>query len=138
MPPILAIVLQAPITVVLMEVGYSYEVNMWTKLNAPEAQNFSTRTRIVKRTPSSIQAAAKQDTPGMRRKNKKLGFLPQTSMSRIRAKYEGKSTRFMMMKLKMVLLVRWILSALKVSRQAESLNPSATKIWIFRNFRKSE
>ena len=36
MPPILAIVLQAPIMVVLMEVGYSSAVNMWTMSNAPE------------------------------------------------------------------------------------------------------
>ena len=114
MPPILAMVLQTPIMVVLMEVGYSSAVKMWTMLNAPEAQNFPTRTRIVKRTPSSNQAAATQDTPEMRRKKTKMGFLPQTSMSRIRAKYEGISARFMMMKLKMVLLVRWILSALKV------------------------
>ena len=114
MPPTLAMVLQEPIIVVLMEVGNSSAVKMYAILRAPEAQNFPIRTKIVKMTPFSNQAAATHETPGMRRENTKRGFLPQTSMRRIRTMTEGISTRAMMMKLTWVLSVSWILSALKV------------------------
>ena len=84
MPPILAIVLQAPIMVVLMEVGYSSAVNMWTMSNAPEIDQ--------------VHIDEAQD-----------GVDSEMDL----VSTEGEQT-------------------------TESLNPSATKIWIFRNFRKSE
>ena len=80
-----------------------------------EPQSFPMITHRTKIKPSERIPAKIQERPEMAREKTKRGRLPQTSMMSKTMRQAGTSTRAIMIKLRLVLLVSSILSALNVN-----------------------